>query len=198
MAITLVKCLEMTAAARADGVTLPLILMGYYNPILRFGIEAFGRAARDAGADGLIVPDLPPEEAGALNAACQAYDLDLVFLAAPTSTPERLQKIAQATRGFMYLVSVVGVTGAREQVAGDLSAFIARVRTVTNKPVCVGFGIANADSARRVAQVADGVIVGSALVSRIDDPTHAVDAARDFVGELRSALQARSVISSSL
>ena len=198
--VTLAKCLDMTAAARADGVTLPLILMGYYNPILRFGIEALGRAARDAGADGLIVPDLPPEEAGGLNATCRSYDLDLIFLAAPTSPPARLQNIAEATRGFMYLVSVVGVTGVRQQVATDLSEFVARVRALTTKPVCVGFGIANVDSARRVARIADGVIVGSALVSKIDDATHAVDAARDFVGELRLGLEAeaRSVVSGSL
>ena len=198
--ITLAKCLEMTEAARADGVTVPLLLMGYYNPILRFGIQAFARAARDAGTDGLIVPDLPPEEAGALDTACRAHDLDLVFLAAPTSPQARLQEIAEATRGFMYLVSVVGVTGAREQVAADLPGFVARVRAITTKPVCVGFGIASADSARRVARVADGVIVGSALVSKIDDASRAVDAARDFVGELRAALEAesRSVLSGSL
>ena len=100
----------------------------------------------------------------------------------------------------MYLVSVVGVTGAREQVAADLPGFVARVRAITTKPVCVGFGIASADSARRVARVADGVIVGSALVSKIDDASRAVDAARDFVGELRAALEAesRSVLSGSL
>ncbi len=198
--ITLAKCLEITAAARADGVTVPLILMGYYNPILRFGIEAFGQGVSNAGADGLIVPDLPLEESAELNATCRANDLDLIFLAAPTSPPDRLQKIAEATRGFVYLVSVVGVTGAREQIAGDLPDFVARVRQFADRPVCVGFGIANADSARRVARIADGVIVGSALVSKIDDATHAVDAAREFVGELRAALEAetRIVVSSSL
>jgi tryptophan synthase alpha chain len=190
--ITLAKCLEMTRTARADGVTIPLVLMGYYNPILRFGIESFVRVAKDAGADGLIVPDLPPEESGALDAACRVHDLDLVFLAAPTSTAARLQKIAEATRGFIYLVSVVGVTGARDRVAADLSEFVARVRAVTAKPVCVGFGIANAESARRVAQVADGVIVGSALVSRIGDAPRAVDAAREFIVELRAAIDSQT------
>lgn len=186
--MTLARCLEMVRAARDAGVTIPLVLMGYINPILRFGIEELMRAAKDAGVEGLIVPDLPPEEAHALDAASRAGDLDLIFLAAPTSTPVRLQKIADATRGFLYLVSVMGVTGARDQVASDLSDFVARVRGVTTKPICVGFGIASAESAKRVAHLADGVIVGSALVSRIGDPNNAVESAREFVAELHAAI----------
>ncbi len=188
--MTLSKCLEMVRNAREDGVTVPLVTMGYYNPILRYGIEKFARAAKDAGADGIIVPDLPPEEAAALDAACRAHELDLIFLAAPTSTPARLQLIGEATRGFVYLVSVTGVTGARDQVAVDLGEFVARVRAVTTKPVCVGFGIASAESAKIVAQMADGVIVGSALVSRIEENGSAVDAARKFVSELRAGIDA--------
>ncbi|MBI5303493.1 MAG: tryptophan synthase subunit alpha [Chloroflexi bacterium] len=185
--VTLAKCLAMARAARDAGVTIPLILMGYANPILRYGIAAFARDAQNAGVDGLIVPDLPPEEAGAFDAATRAHDLALIFLAAPTSTPERLQKIAAATRGFVYLVSVVGVTGARAQLAADLSSFVARVRAITSKPVCVGFGIANAESARQVAQIADGVIVGSALVNKIGNG-NAIQAAREFIAELRGAI----------
>jgi tryptophan synthase alpha chain len=185
---TMAKCLTMVNQARNAGVTIPLTLMGYYNPILRFGIKAFAEAAKEAGADGLIVPDLPPEEAGTLAEACHGRDLDLIFLAAPTSTPDRLRLIASATSGFIYLVSVVGVTGVREQVAGDLYQFVARVRSITSKPACVGFGIANAESAQRVAQIADGVIVGSALVSKISDAASAVNAAREFVSELRWAI----------
>ncbi len=187
--MTLTKCLAMVRAARSAGVTIPLTLMGYYNPILRFGIGAFARAVKEVGADGLIVPDLPPEEAGTLDAACRAHDLDLIFLAAPTSPASRIQKIAQATRGFLYLVSVVGVTGAREQIAADLAEFVARVRAATSKPVCVGFGIANAESAKRVAQIADGVIVGSALVAQIGDAANAVTAAQKFVDDLRAAVE---------
>jgi tryptophan synthase alpha chain len=189
--MTLAKCLEMVRNVREEGITIPLMLMGYYNPILRYGIEAFVRAAKEAGADGLIVPDLPPEEANTLDAACRAHGLDLIFLAAPTSTPARLRKIADATRGFVYLVSVVGVTGARDQVAADLAGFVACVRAISSKPICVGFGIANAESARRVAQIADGVIVGSALVSRIGDVANAVDAAREFIDELRAAMDSQ-------
>lgn len=187
--ITASKCLAMVGEARAAGIAIPLTLMGYYNPIVRFGIERFAREAHSAGVDGLIVPDLPPEEAARLDGACRSNDLQLIFLAAPTSTDERLAKIADATRGFMYLVSVVGVTGAREQLAADLSGFVSRVRSVTSKPACVGFGIANAESARQVAQIADGVIVGSALVSRIGDVRTAAIQASRFVAELSGALQ---------
>ncbi len=193
--MTLQKCIDIACEARASGITTPFVLMGYLNPILRFGVERFARAAHDAGVDGVIVPDLPPEEASALDTACRANELDLIFLAAPTSTPERLRKIAEATRGFLYLVSVTGVTGARAQMANDLGAFVARVRAVTSKPVCVGFGIANAESARQVAQMADGVIVGSALVSKIGNAEKPVDAAHDFVAELSAALPANRSIS---
>ncbi len=186
--MTLVKCLDMARAARDAGVMIPLVLMGYYNPILQFGIEKFARAARDAGVDGLIVPDLPPEESIDISAASQANDLDLIFLAAPTSTPARLKLIGDATRGFVYLVSVTGVTGARDQIASDLGEFVARVRTITQKPVCVGFGIANAETARSVARIADGVIVGSALVAKIGENGYAVDAVKEFIGELRAGI----------
>jgi tryptophan synthase alpha chain len=187
--MTLAKCFDMVREARRVGVTTPLTLMGYYNPILQFGVKACARAACEAGADGFIVPDLPPEEAGEFATACRAAELDLIFLAAPTSTPERLRVLVEATRGFLYLVSVTGVTGARAQVASDLSEFVQRVRAVTDKPVCVGFGIANAENARTVAQLADGVIVGSALVSRIDSAQNAVSAAQAFITELRAALR---------
>ncbi len=182
--MTLRKCIDLAGQARADGITTPFVLMGYLNPILRFGVDNFARAAREAGVDGVIAPDLPPEEAGALDAALRANDLDLIFLAAPTSTPERLRKIAEATRGFLYLVSVTGVTGARAQMANDLGDFVARVRALTAKPVCVGFGIANAESARQVAQIADGVIVGSALVAQIAHAENPVETAYRFVAEL--------------
>jgi tryptophan synthase alpha chain len=186
--MTVARCLEMIRTAREAGITLPLVLMGYYNPILRFGVGRFVREATEAGADGLIVPDLPPEESGELDQACEVNSLDLIFLAAPTSTDERLRKIASISRGFVYLVSLTGVTGARDSLPFGLEDLAARVRAVTSKPVCVGFGISSADAARRVAKIADGVIVGSALVSRIGDPATAVDNARRFILELREAI----------
>ncbi len=187
--MTLGNCLRMVSQARRAGITIPLVLMGYYNPILRFGVEAFTSAAKDAGVDGFIVPDLPPEESDALSAACQTSEIDLIFLAAPTSTPERLQAITRATRGFTYLVSVAGVTGARSRLPAGLPEFVARIRATTEKPVCVGFGIANAESAKRIAGFADGVIVGSALVERIGDKQNAIENASRFVAELRRAIR---------
>ena len=185
---TLAKCFEIARQARQAGVTIPLVLMGYTNPFLRFGLDASARTAKETGVDGFIVPDLPPEEAGVLDAACRGQDLDLIFLAAPTSTPGRLRLIADATRGFLYLVSVTGVTGVRDQVAADLAEFVRRVRAVTPKPLCVGFGIGSPESARTVAGLADGVIVGSALVSRIGEPRTAVEAGRESISELRRAI----------
>ncbi len=186
--MTLAKCLEMAHEVRESGVTIPLTLMGYYNPILQYGVVPFAEDASSAGADGIIVPDLPPEEARELKQACEACGLHLIFLAAPTSTGERLAKIAQATSGFLYLVSLVGVTGARDALPTSLSDFVARTRAVTDKPLAIGFGIAGAESARRVAALADGVIVGSALVARIAEPATAVTQAQAFIQELRQAI----------
>ncbi len=186
--MTMSRCLDMARAARREGVGVPLVLMGYYNPILRFGVGRWAREACAAGADGLIVPDLPPEEAGELSEACRTNGLDLVFLAAPTSTDERLKMIAAATSGFLYMVSLAGVTGARDSLPAGLEDFLVRARAATAKPLCVGFGIGSAESARRVAQVADGAIVGSALVSRIADPEKAPASASEFIGELRKAV----------
>lgn len=186
--MTLKKCIEMVQDARAGGVKIPLVLMGYYNPILRYDLKKFGRDAFEAGADGVIVPDLPVDEADDLQDAVKVQDLHVIFLAAPTSSRERLKKITKETRGFLYLVSLTGTTGQRDALPEGLEDFVSRTREVTNKPICVGFGIGSAESARRVAQVADGVIVGSALVSKLSDPQKAVDEARTFITELRGAI----------
>lgn len=147
----------------------PLVLMSYYNPIYCFegGEAGFVRAAAEAGADGVILPDLPPEEAGGLITAARAAGLDTVFLAAPTSTPERLRVVTAACTGFIYAVSVTGVTGARQGPPPEVPGLVARLREASNLPVAVGFGVADPEGARAVAAVADGVVVGSALVSRL-------------------------------
>lgn len=194
--MTTARCLRMVSDARADGVVVPLVLMGYYNPILRFGMERFAKEAKESGADGIIVPDLPPEEAGGLQRACQANELSLVFLAAPTSTDERLRRIAQETQGFLYLVSLTGVTGARDALPPELGQFVQRTRAVTDKPLCIGFGISNGTTARQAAEIADGVIVGSALVSRIGEPATALENARQFLADLRDAVDQRSLVRS--
>lgn len=186
--IDLKRCLEMVQDARSNGVTIPLVLMGYYNPFLRYDLKKFVRDAFEVGADGVIVPDLPVEEAAELQHEAQAQDLHVIFLAAPTSDQERLKKISKETRGFLYLVSLTGTTGARTDLPEGIEEFVERTRQVTNKPVCVGFGISTPENARRVAQIADGVIVGSALVSKISDPQTAVAQAHTFVSDLRQAL----------
>jgi tryptophan synthase alpha chain len=162
--ITTARCLEMAHRLRMRGIMVPFVFMGYYNPILAFGEEAFCRACRDAKVDGLIVPDLPPEEDAQLVEACRENELALIYLLAPTSTPERIQLVTERSQGFVYLVSVTGVTGARKQLPSDLARFVSRVRSVTDKPLAVGFGISTPEQTRLVARHADGVIVGSALL----------------------------------
>ncbi|HOT91682.1 MAG TPA: tryptophan synthase subunit alpha [Anaerolineae bacterium] len=190
--MSLALCLEQAAALRARGVTIPFVLMGYYNPIMQFGIEHFVEQAVAAGIDGLIVPDLPPEEAGDLYTAATARGLDVIFLLAPTSDAARVQTVAARSGGFIYLVSLVGVTGARESLPPDLAEFVARVRAVTEKPLAVGFGIATPEQAAQVARLADGVIVGSALVKVIGAADHPAEAARTFVAALRMGIDIQS------
>ncbi|MFQ6058013.1 MAG: tryptophan synthase subunit alpha [Anaerolineae bacterium] len=186
--VTVETCLETVRRLREDGIETPLILMSYYNPVFQRGLAAFCRVAAAAGADGLIVPDLPPEEALELRGGCQANGLDLIFLLAPTSTQERVRMVARMATGFIYLISLTGVTGARHRLPPDLEAFVARVRAVTDMPLAVGFGVGNPEQARRVAAVADGVIVGSAIVRLAGEADRPVEAVRRFVGSLREGL----------
>jgi tryptophan synthase alpha chain len=158
--------LELASRLRKK-VALPLVFMTYYNPVLHFGLKAFCRASAEAGVDGLIVPDLPPEEGEELRKACDKNGLDLVYLLAPNSGLSRIRLVSERSRGFIYLVSVTGVTGAREALPPGLEAFVRRVRKETSLPLAVGFGIATPEQARRVAEVADGVIVGSRIVQLV-------------------------------
>ncbi|MGB0387162.1 MAG: tryptophan synthase subunit alpha [Ardenticatenaceae bacterium] len=187
--VNLRYCLETVAELRAAGVKMPFAFMGYYNPIYQMGIERFAAAAKEAGVDALIVPDLPPEEAEPLDEALKAHDIDYIYFLAPTSDESRLQLVAQKARGFIYLVSLVGVTGARNKMSTELPAFIERVRRATKVPLAVGFGISTPETARAVGELADGVIVGSALIKRVSDPATAEAGAREFVGALRQGLE---------
>jgi len=186
--MNLQRCLEMVSALRAGGILQPLLLMSYINPLLSYGIERFTARAAQAGADGLIVPDLPPEESGELEQACQRHGLALVYLLAPTSTPQRIALAAERSTGFIYLVSVTGVTGARQSLPPDLADFIGRVRQATDKPLAVGFGIATPQQAQAVGRLADGVIVGSALINAVDQASDPCQAAGTFIHELTQAL----------
>ena len=174
-------CLEGVRRLRQRGVVQPLLLMGYYNPILAYGVEAFVADAAAAGADGFIVPDLPPEEADEMELACRVQGMALPYLLAPTSTPERITLAASRATGFLYLVSVTGVTGARRDLPLDLADFVWRVRAAASLPLAVGFGIATPQQAQQVAALADGVIVGSALINAMDEGDDPCRAAEGFV-----------------
>ena len=161
---TVRDCLAMCRELRAAGVDQPFCAMTYYNPLFAYGIQHFVDDAVASGIDGLIVPDLPPEESEELEAACRKADLATIYLLAPTSTEERIRFVASHCTGFIYMVSVTGITGARTELPPDLAEFVARVRRHTKLPLAVGFGIGTGAQAAAVAGIADGVIVGSALV----------------------------------
>ena len=188
--MTLSLCLEQAATLRARGVAIPFVFMGYYNPIYQYGIERFAAQAAASGVDGVIIPDLPPEEAQVVLDAFERHGLDLILLLAPTSNATRIRMVAELARGFIYLVSLVGTTGARGQVAGDLPDFVDRVRAETDKPLAVGFGISTPDQAAQVAGLADGVIVGSALIKVVGAAEFPGDAAREFIAALRGGVDA--------
>ncbi len=184
--ITVARCLEMAKKLRKREISPPFVFMGYYNPILAYGVEEFCRGCTDAGVDGLIVPDLPPEEGKELEGACQEQGIALIYLVAPTSPPERVRLISERSQGFIYLVSVTGITGPRDQLPSDLAAFVHRVQMITDKPLAVGFGISSYPQASRVAKLADGVIVGSELLRRAQG-NDGVAQVRAFVAGLRRA-----------
>ena len=180
------RCLEVAARLR-ERVSLPLVFMTYYNPVLSYGLEGFCREAARAGVDGLIIPDLPHEEGVELEAAGERHGVDLVYLLSPNSSAERMQAVGRHSRGFIYLVSLTGVTGARRELPPELESFVGRVRQSATLPLAVGFGISTPEQAARAAEVADGVIVGSRLIQLIrEDDGYA--AAGEFIRGLRRAL----------
>jgi len=185
--VTPQTCLDVAKQIRQK-TDVPLAFMTYYNPMLRYGLEDFCIACSKAGVDGLIVPDLPPDESAALDIAARAHGLGLIFLLTPTSTTERIRLVVEKSRGFVYVVSLLGITGARDNVPVGLSDFVGRIRKETDKPLCVGFGISTTDQAQQVGQLADGVIVGSRLVQLIRDNKPPYGRVVSFVKELRAAL----------
>lgn len=176
-------CLDFVREARARGLNAPVLFMGYYNPLLAYGEERAVRDARDAGADGFIVVDLPPEEAGAFLAACRSYDMSFVPLVAPTTPDARIGRIAAAADAFLYCVSVTGTTGARASLPEGLEQFIRRVRGQTDLPLAVGFGISTRAHVEEAGRFADAVAVGSAIISAIDaaDGNRRAQGVREYV-----------------
>ena len=165
--MTLDKVLGMVRAFRAGDATTPIVLMGYYNPIYARGVDRFLAEAKDAGIDGLIVVDLPPEEDSELCLPAQAAGLNFIRLATPTTDAARLPKVLQNTSGFVYYVSITGITGAAAAQAATVGPEVARIKAATDLPVIVGFGISTPDTAEQIASVADGCVVGSAIVKEI-------------------------------
>jgi tryptophan synthase alpha chain len=165
--MTLQKTLDMARAFREDDDTTPIVLMGYYNPIYSRGVDDFLAEAEEAGIDGLIVVDLPPEEDSELCIPAQAAGLNFIRLATPTTDDKRLPRVVQNTSGFVYYVSITGITGAAEAQAGDVAPEVARIKAASGLPVIVGFGVNTPEKSQAIAEVADGVVVGSAIVSRI-------------------------------
>ena len=165
---------------------VPVVAMGYYNPILRYGVKRFVEDAKAASIGGLIVPDLPPEEAEELIEAARRHNIATIFLVAPTTPKERIATIAKATTGFLYLVSVKGVTGSRLKKIDPILKRMDEIRSVTSLPVCVGFGISTAEEAEAIATHADGIIIGSALIKVLEE--RGIDGAKRFVEEVVCAV----------
>ncbi len=187
--VTVRKCLESVAKLRKSGVEAPIVLMGYMNPFLHYGLEGFVHDAADAGADGLIVPDLPPEESGPLRTLCTDAGIHLIPLLAPTSTEERIATACEGAGGFIYCVSLAGVTGARGQMALGVKTLVERIKAHSDLPVLVGFGVSTKEHVTDISTFADGAVFASAMLDAIDrapvsDPCRV---AGEFVRGLRGA-----------
>ncbi|MEE2708454.1 MAG: tryptophan synthase subunit alpha [Gemmatimonadota bacterium] len=184
---TLKGIVETVTAIRNDS-RIPIALMTYYNPVLAFGVRKFCREAARAGVDGLIIPDLPPEEAGDLIASCREQNMATVFLVAPTSSEDRIAKIDSYTTGFLYCVSLTGVTGARTSMGEDVPVFMETVRSRSTHPLAIGFGISTPVQAYEAAKLADGIIVGSAVINVIEQ-SETVEEMVTGVGEFTKSLR---------
>jgi tryptophan synthase alpha chain len=186
--------LDVTRQLRAQGVEAPLIAMGYFNPIMQYGVERFVAEGAAAGLDGLIIPDLPPEESDEVVAICRQHGRDLIMLLAPTSPDTRIADVARRATGFIYCISLTGITGRRDSLQTGLADYLARIRRQTDLPLAVGFGISRPEHVAQVGQVAEGAIVGSALINCleavVDRPLAERAAALEaFVRDLRGAAE---------
>ncbi len=193
--VTAAACLDIVRDIRHNGITTPIVLMGYYNPLLAYGVSRYVRAAADAGVDGLIVVDLPPEEATEAREACEGAGLALIALAAPTSGDERLELVGRSAAGFVYCVSVRGVTGVRDELPADLPQFVERVRRHTDLPVAVGFGVSRREHVEAIGRIVDAAVVGSAIVRLIAEapPSEREGRLREYVETLTGRGRAAKV-----
>lgn len=174
---------------REEGIDTPVIFMGYYNPVYAYGLEAYVAECARVGVDGLIIPDLPPEESDQLLEACIKHQVHLIYLLAPTSTPERVEAVLQRANGFIYVVAATGITGARTKFQAGLADYVARVRRHADLPLAIGFGISTRDHVVEAEKLADGVICGSALIDRLERASsdELLAEARDFIRFLRGS-----------
>ena len=177
--------LQAVRDLRGRGLTQPMLMFGYLNPVIAYGIDQFVKDAKAAGADGLIIPDLPPEEAHLFNTVCQAENMAQVFLLAPTSNAKRIKLVTATATGFIYLVSVTGITGARQALPDTITDYIGHVRAATDKPLALGFGISTPEQAKTMNGLVNGFIVGSALVKAASE---GVEAVKTLAKSLRDAL----------
>jgi len=186
---TLQDCFDQARAFRTRGYTTPLIFMGYSNPFLQYGLERLGSEAAESGVDGFIIPDLPLEESDEFAEPLRRNGRDLIFMVTPTSTDARIREAAKRASGFIYCVSLTGVTGARPSLSSGLEGYLSRVRSFTTLPLAIGFGISTPDHVREAASLADGVIVASALINHIDSvpASQQATAATEFVRSLAAA-----------
>ena len=188
---TLKKIIQLVRDIRRSS-QLPIVLMTSFNPVFVYGQEAFVEDAVEAGVDGVIIPDLPPEEAGDFDVLAQAKALDVIYLLAPTSTPDRIEMVGTRSRGFIYYVSLTGVTGARDSLAKDVEEKVTRIKQATSLPVLIGFGISGPQQAKAASECSDGVIVGSAIVRMIEeysDPAERKEKLKCFVHSVKQSLQ---------
>ncbi len=186
---TLAQVLALAARLKQK-IQTPLVIFSYYNPILQMGLEKFAREAQAVGVDGVLATDMIPEESAEYRKVMDAHNLDTIFLAAPTSTNARIEKIAKATKGFLYLVSRTGVTGTRDALPAELAGFVKRVRAVTDMPIAVGFGISQPSHVAALAGIADAAVVGSALVAKVEAARTVEEAAKSvsaLVRDLKAA-----------
>ncbi|MEE9913310.1 MAG: tryptophan synthase subunit alpha [Deltaproteobacteria bacterium] len=187
---TLEGVLTMVAAVRETS-QIPILLFGYFNPIFAYGVERFARSAREAGVDGVLVVDLPPEEAGELRVYSDAAGLDFISLVAPTTGKDRLKTILQSATGFLYYISITGVTGTAAPKIDDIAREVGKIRKLTNMPIAVGFGISNASQAAEIGAIADGIVIGSAVVKLIDENRNSADIVKivsDYTRKMKDVL----------
>jgi tryptophan synthase alpha chain len=183
-------------AERLKGISTPLVLMTYFNPVFQYGLKSFAEDCHRHGIDGVIIPDLPPEEAGPWIKEARRFELGTIFLIAPTCSPERIRLASRTSRGFLYYVSITGITGARGKLPDHLEPALKQIKEQSRKPVAVGFGISTPEQVKEVSRIADGVIVGSAIVKMIEEHPEGSDLVNrvgDFVSSLAGGLKSKKV-----